>query len=992
MKITPLLLLCVSLFSIQFTWSQAIGDYRSAATGAWNVATTWQTWNGSAWVATVTTPSSTSGVITIISPHVVSITASVSVDQVTVNSGATLTSSAGTLTIASGLGLQVDGTFIDANATSIAFGAGVTWQLGATGTFIKNSASAIAIWHTSYQGGGGMAAIPATSNWIVRRTAAAIPSFSNVGITYGNLTFENTNATTLNISATGSTNFMTVKGNLDIGGSGTTGVVVTNPNSNATPTQVQGNMIVRASRTYTGTGTGISVQGTLQVLGTFNANTASATNITGVTTITGVYNANGTSNSTFQSTTAINGTYNSGATSTSTFVGTTSVNNTLACVGTCTIKGDLSVNGNWTYAGTTSQVNFTGGAAQTVSGAGTLQLRNVTINKTANDVTLNRPVTIDNLLTLTIGRIFTTSTNLLTIGTAATVTVTSPATNNSFVSGPVCKTNTAAGFSFPVGKGTNYQPLTVSPTVSSAGTFWTENFGTSTSCAAAQNTLAINYTGSNGFWTETMAAGGSNRFFVSSTEAGMGAGACGDGCLSNAALLNQTLHVGNIASSNCGCIACPTGDCGAAYDACGTNFCGTGIGAVGTDMRVESPTINCTGHTSLQLSFNYLENGQTTFDDAEVWYFDGATWALLINSPKTPVACAGAGIWTPYSVNLPVSADNNPSVKIGFRWIDNADDTGTDPSFAVDDITISEAAPLEVFTCEYFPGDPVATFGSAKDASIAAITTLEYWILDRNIGTASKQVSLSWDNPSVINTPAATQVIRWDGSQWRDHTNGGTAGVASNDPTCISQAICGTIVSGTIVSNFSPFTFGIPIAALPVELLDFTAKLDGDRAVLNWTTASERNTDHFTIEKSTDGILFTTLSQKPAAGNSTNELHYLSFDEFLSNGINYYRLKTVDIDGSFAYSNTASLNYKNSEAVVNIYPNPAKSVIHVEVESLLEGKTQVEIVNAFGIVLVNESMNSTHVQLAVSSLSNGVYFVRVVKDGAVVAIKKVVKE
>jgi len=103
-------------------------------------------------------------------------------------------------------------------------------------------------------------------------------------------------------------------------------------------------------------------------------------------------------------------------------------------------------------------------------------------------------------------------------------------------------------------------------------------------------------------------------------------------------------------------------------------------------------------------------------------------------------------------------------------------------------------------------------------------------------------------------------------------------------------------------------------------------------------------------------------------------------------------LKTVDIDGSFAYSNTASLNYKNSEAVVNIYPNPAKSVIHVEVESLLEGKTQVEIVNAFGIVLVNESMNSTHVQLAVSSLSNGVYFVRVVKDGAVVAIKKVVKE
>ncbi|MEN9997698.1 MAG: hypothetical protein RI922_688 [Bacteroidota bacterium] len=996
MSVLRLILLYLLLFQFNTNaTAQAIGDYRSAGTGAWNVATTWQTWNGSAWVATATIPSTTSGVITIMSPHVVSLTATISIDQCVVNSGATLMSTGGTITIGngaiSGVQLQIDGTFHDANATSVAFAAGAKWQLGTTGTFIKNSASAIAIWHTSYQGGGGMSAIPATSNWIVRRTAAAIPSFSNVGITYGNLTFENTNATTLNISAAGSTGFMTVKGNLDIGGSGTTGVVVTNPNTNLSQTQVLGNMIVRSSRTYTGSGTGITIAGTLTVNGTFNNNNATVTTVQGATTITGTFNNNGTSTTNLQGGTSVNGTFTNTATATSNLSGTTNINNTYSNIGITNVQGALLVNGNLTYTGSTSQLNFTGGNSQIVSGAGTLQLRNSTINKSSNDVILNRPITIDNLLTLTQGKIFTTATNLLTVGNYGSVVVSSPSTNNSFVSGPIRKDNTSAGFSFPVGKGSNYQPLTISATSGSFGAFWTEDFGTAT--CSAQNNRVINHinvaTGLT--WTETINAdgGAGNLFFVSPTEAGMGVGACGDGCLSNPSLTNQTLHIGNQSISPVACFVCPTGDCGAAYDASPiSGICSPEASPI-SDRIAESPVINCTGHSNIQLSFNYLEGGQGVTDNGLVWYYDGTTWTLLSDMNKTPSNCGGASTWTAFTIALPISANNNPNVKIGFQWVNNEDNVGTDPSLAIDDIALSEAAPAESFTCEYFPSNPITNFGSAKEATIDGISTIEYWILDRNIGTVSKQVSLTWDSPSAITTPASTKVIRWDGSMWRDHTNGGTAGVASNDPSCTTQSACGSIVSGTIVSNFSPFTFGIPDVPLPAELVAFDAKLSFDKGQINWTTASERNTDYFQIEKSTDGVNFSLLAVKKAAGNSTTVLNYQLFDDNLADGINYYRLKTVDVDGKFVYSSIASLNYMQ---IITIYPNPVKSIVSVEFESTNYENTSVELTSIFGYVLLKENMTKGLLELDMSGFASGVYFVNVIKDGSIVALKRVVKE
>ncbi len=215
-----------------------------------------------------------------------------------------------------------------------------------------------------------------------------------------------------------------------------------------------------------------------------------------------------------------------------------------------------------------------------------------------------------------------------------------------------------------------------------AQVFWTENFGTGT-CAATQGQFANAYTGVNGPWTISLPSANdpqANVWYVSATEAGMGVGICGDGCGNTAGLTNQTLHIG----AHDGVVT----DNGASYDAGGS--CGFGI-CVLTDTRAESPTINCTGHVGISVNFLYMQNGQFNVDYSEIEFStnNGATWTFLATPNQTPLTCAPQGIWTAFSFLLPPACDNNPTVKIAFRWINNDDATGADPSFAVDDITLS---------------------------------------------------------------------------------------------------------------------------------------------------------------------------------------------------------------------------------------------------------------------------------------------------------------
>jgi len=199
--------------------------------------------------------------------------------------------------------------------------------------------------------------------------------------------------------------------------------------------------------------------------------------------------------------------------------------------------------------------------------------------------------------------------------------------------------------------------------------FWTENFEANpctSGCDPSTVAWSTTNTGTN--------SGTANAWYSSCAENGNAATTCGSGCGSD-----ESLHMGSTS----------LGDIGAAYDASQT-----------TNKRVESPTINCSGKATIAVNFNYIMFGELGIDRASLRYYDGASWALVTNLAQTNCcggACNGSrqGIWTAFSGALPVSADNNANVKIGFNWT-NDGSSGLDPSFAVDDISVTYLTTLPV--------------------------------------------------------------------------------------------------------------------------------------------------------------------------------------------------------------------------------------------------------------------------------------------------------
>jgi len=246
--------------------------------------------------------------------------------------------------------------------------------------------------------------------------------------------------------------------------------------------------------------------------------------------------------------------------------------------------------------------------------------------------------------------------------------------------------------------------------------FWTEDFGT----GCDQATYANGVTTSNGTWM-VVATGTNddeaNSWFMSGAEAGMGVGSCGDRCTVTPALNNKTLHIGN--SDGFGL------DDGAIYNAGG--ICPT-FACVITNIRAESPVINCSEYIDITLAIAYMEGGDDTTDNATLNYYDGSTWTEILDMPKTGPTCGAAGIWEGVSVPLPASANNNPNVQIGINWTNNDDAFGIDPSIVVDDITLSGTMAVIGPTAAFSVDTNTICIGECVNFTDMSVDTPTSWI------------------------------------------------------------------------------------------------------------------------------------------------------------------------------------------------------------------------------------------------------------------------
>ena len=220
-----------------------------------------------------------------------------------------------------------------------------------------------------------------------------------------------------------------------------------------------------------------------------------------------------------------------------------------------------------------------------------------------------------------------------------------------------------------------------------------------------------------------------------------------------------------------------------------------------------------------------------------------------------------------------------------------------------------------------------------------------------------------------------------------------TATTLNGSPGCNNSIVPCTTFAGT---SPEPNNSGV-IQLIPLGVLfsSFTAEPFERSAVLKWTTASEVNSDYFSVERSEDGMEFYSVGTLTAAGESQSELNYEYIDEnaFVTKDHFYYRIKEVDIDGKITLTDLkyVQVNQHTSDQVL-VFPNPFTDVLNVYIpEALPTHERTVVLLDDLNRVLREYTMEGTTNSLILSDLPKGVYFLTIFMNGEQKETVKVVK-
>jgi hypothetical protein len=524
----------------------------------------------------------------------------------------------------------------------------------------------------------------------------------------------------------------------------------------------------------------------------------------------------------------------------------------------------------------------------------------------------------------------------------------------------------------------------------SQNTFWNESFGQG--CNKGQYASGVNPSGL-GTWTVVSVGINdqyANKWFISAAEAGMGAGNCGSGCGTNTSLTNRTLHIGYDVPP------LMLLDDGAVY--------GSGNGISDSDIRAQSPTINCTGQNTITLSFVYLLKGIPGADFFEVQYSanGGTSWSLVATPPPTPTsaACNPQGIWTSYSVALPASCNNNANVKIGFRW-QNIDGTGSDPGGAIDDVKLTSQS-AQAFAPSFTVTSPVCTgVSQTLTANTGTFAISGYtWSAAPSGATfgspnsSATAVSFAPSNVYTITltatsgttTASSTQTIVVNASP-------AIAAFAMPSPGCPGQQFTLT-ATGAMTYTWNPGNLtGASVVVTPTNPTAYTVigiANNGCTATAS-TVVSMNNAPAVTASTSSSLICAgnsTTLSASGATtytwnpGNLTGSIVVVSPTISTTysvtgslNGTPCTTTKTVAVNVSpcTGISKAAAEN-----ATYHLYPNPASDKLNIT--SAVAADVTIEISDAVGKIVIKQTQNLETTEakgINIGHLAPGIYFVKI---------------
>ncbi len=168
---------------------------------------------------------------------------------------------------------------------------------------------------------------------------------------------------------------------------------------------------------------------------------------------------------------------------------------------------------------------------------------------------------------------------------------------------------------------------------------------------------------------------------------------------------------------------------------------------------------------------------------------------------------------------------------------------------------------------------------------------------------------------------------------------------------------------------------------LPVELIEFTGKAVNKTTALKWTSEAEVNLNLYELQKSRDGVNFSAIAIAFAKGAQRNNYDYTDMHPF--DGTNFYRLKMIDIDGTYTYSKVVIVDFGDVKAnYVSVAPNPAKTKINLQMTALPQGEYKIEVTNSIGQVQLTKKITITQydqkeVIPCTAGMGTGIYYLSV---------------
>ncbi|NJL13175.1 MAG: T9SS type A sorting domain-containing protein [Microscillaceae bacterium] len=173
---------------------------------------------------------------------------------------------------------------------------------------------------------------------------------------------------------------------------------------------------------------------------------------------------------------------------------------------------------------------------------------------------------------------------------------------------------------------------------------------------------------------------------------------------------------------------------------------------------------------------------------------------------------------------------------------------------------------------------------------------------------------------------------------------------------------------------------------LPIRLISFEAQLNEADVLLSWATLTESNTDYYVIERTQDFLNFQTLGPVAAAGESATRQDYAYTDGEPAPGLTYYRLKAIDKDGTFSYSEWASVHVVGT---LQIYPNPAREVLKIRMEGENISR-KITLYGADGRIYFTQQAAQA-LDIPVEYLPRGLYILRLQANGFDQSVKVVLQ-